>query len=97
MIYSLYAVRDNKTGFLSLMQDLNDQSAMRNFEHAVLGNEDSLFFSHPQDYALFRLGQYDSDSGKILALALPECLLEASTVLSKALSRKGGISDAQGK
>ena len=66
MIYPVYAIRDFKTGFLSPTCDVNDEAAIRNFEHTVLNATDSLFFSHPEDYALFRIGQYDSDKGSLV-------------------------------
>lgn len=94
-MYSLYAIRDVKTGFLTLTQDVNDASACRNFEHAVLNHQDSLFFSHPEDYALYYLGDFDSDSGVISPVELPQLCLEASSVLSKAFSQKGGIDHGQ--
>lgn len=64
MIFGIYAVRDLKTGFLTPTFDLNDQSAMRNFEHAAQ-NTQSLFFTHSSDYSLYRIGSYDSDTGLI--------------------------------
>ena len=64
MKYGIYAIRDSKTGFLPLNVDLNDASAMRNFEHAAM-QESSLFFSHRADYDLCRLGSYDTDTGEI--------------------------------
>lgn len=68
MIYSVFAVRDFKTGFLTPTVDVNREAAVRNFEHAVLNSEDSLFFSHPEDYALFEIGQYDTDTGRLMPL-----------------------------
>lgn len=97
MIYNLYAIRDVKTGFLSITHDVNDASACRNFEHAILNHEDSLFFSHPEDYALYFLGTYDTDTGKLVPSELPQICLEASQVLSKAFSDKNrGVTHAEG-
>ena len=64
MKYGIYAIRDSKIGFLPLTVDINDASAMRNFEHASM-QESSLFFSHRADYDLCRLGSYDTDTGEI--------------------------------
>lgn len=64
MIYNIYAIRDLKTGFMSLTLDQNDPSAMRNFKHACM-NTQSLFFTHPEDYALYCLGEFDTDEGQI--------------------------------
>lgn len=62
MIYGVYSIRDAKTGFLSLTLDQNDNSAMRNFQHAC-ANTQSLFFTHPADYDLCKLGTFDSSTG----------------------------------
>lgn len=64
MIYGIYSIRDSKTGFLPITVDINDASAMRNFEHAAQNNS-SLFFTHSCDYDLCRLGSFDTDTGEI--------------------------------
>lgn len=65
MILNLYSVRDVKTGFLSLTSDYNDASAMRNFAHACM-QKSSLMFTHPRDYELYNVGQFDNDTGVII-------------------------------
>ena len=64
MKYGIYVIRDQRTSFLTPTVDLNDASAMRNFEHAVQ-DKHSLFFSHVEDYSLYRIGTYDTDTGSI--------------------------------
>lgn len=64
MKYGIYVIRDQRTSFLTPTVDLNDASAMRNFEHAVQ-DKNSLFFSHIEDYSLYRIGTYDTDNGSI--------------------------------
>lgn len=94
MIYTVVSVRDFKSGFLPPTCDLNDMTAIRNFESAVL-NVDShnLFFSHPEDYALFRLGTFDSDTGRFELDDLVE-LVTAAQVVDKAQRGRGGVKDA---
>ena len=67
MKYGIYVIRDIKTGYMGLTLDINDQSAMRNFEHAM-SKEDSLMFSHPKDFSLYSLGMYDSETGEVYGL-----------------------------
>ena len=62
MIYGVYSIKDLKSGYLPPTYDINDLCAKRNFEHACL-NTDSLFFSHPSDYQLFKVGTFDTDTG----------------------------------
>lgn len=64
MILGVYAIRDKHTGFMSLTTEQNDNCAMRNFAHAMQ-NVDSLLYTHPDDFDLFRLGDYDTDSGEL--------------------------------
>lgn len=80
MIYPVYAIRDAKVGFMSPTVDQNDASAARNFEHAVM-NSASLMNSHPGDYALYRIGSFDTESGVIEKEELPVHICDASSVL----------------
>lgn len=82
MIYGVYSMRDSKTGFTSLSLDQNDDSAIRNFIHALTVS-DGLFQTFPQDFALFRLASFDTDSGKLTPEPLPFQLLDGSQVRRK--------------
>lgn len=62
MKFGMYAIKDAKTGFMTPTVDQNDASALRNFEHAV-NQPDSLLNSHPNDFALYLLGEFDTDAG----------------------------------
>lgn len=80
MIYSVYAIRDVHTGFMTPTVDVNDQAAIRNFSHAVI-NSDTVLFSHAKDFALYRLASFDSDSGLFVPEALPQHLYEAADAI----------------
>lgn len=81
MKYNVYAIRDLKTGYLQPTVEMNNESAIRNFEHAVMqGN--SLFFSHASDYSLFVIGEYDTDLGIITPIE-HQVLIEASDIKLK--------------
>lgn len=82
MIYGVFAIRDLKTGFLSPTLDQNGDSAIRNFEHAIM-RADSLFFTHPSDYSLHRIGDFDTDTGLITPVIPPVHLVDASALLRK--------------
>lgn len=79
MKYPIYSIRDAKIGFMSPTVDMNDPAAVRNFAHAVR-NSASLMNSHPNDYALFRIGEFDSETGEVTA-CLPANIADASFVL----------------
>lgn len=72
MKYGLYAMRDSATRqFLSITIDMNNDVAMRNFDFAMANNAQLKF--RPSDFALYRLGDYDTESGHI-ECQQPECL-----------------------
>lgn len=80
MIYGVYSMRDSKTGFTNLSLDSNDDSAVRNFTHALTVS-DGLFQTFPQDFALLRLGSFDTDTGIITPVPLPVHLVDGAQVL----------------
>lgn len=82
MKFGIYAVRDVKVGFQSISVQPNDAAAVRGFESTVI-NSDSVLFTHSEDFSLFKLGEFDADSGRITALELPMQLIEASACLKK--------------
>lgn len=79
MKYPVYAIRDVHTGFMSPTIDQNDSAAIRNFEHAVMQSA-SLMNSHPKHYSLYKIGEFDSETGSIKE-CLPEHLIDASEVV----------------
>lgn len=78
MIYPVFAIRDIHTGFMSPTVDQNEQSAIRNFEHAVM-QTNTLFNSHPEHYSLCKIGTFDTESGKIEG-CLPVHIIDATEV-----------------
>lgn len=77
MKYGLYAVKDAKTTFMPVTADLNDASAVRNFEHAVM-DPGSLLRTHSADYALYRVGYFDNETGLIEIEPVPVHLRDAA-------------------
>lgn len=82
MKFGIYAVRDVKVGFQSISVQPNDAAAVRGFESTVI-NSDSVLSTHSEDFSLFKLGEFDAESGRITALDLPVQLIEASACLKK--------------
>lgn len=66
MIYGLYAIKDEKIGFLQVMQDTNDNTALRNFQFAMT-RKDTMYNGFKQDFKLYKIGEFDSVSGVIHA------------------------------
>lgn len=82
MKFGVYAVRDLKVGFQSVTIQANDVAAVRGFESTVI-NSDSVLFTHSEDFSLFKLGEFDQDSGRLIPLELPMQLVEASACLRR--------------
>ncbi len=82
MKYGVYSIRDARTGFLPPTVDINDSSAMRNFAHACMQKE-SLLFSHIEDYALYKVADFFTDSGTFSEGQLPELIMDGSSIQRK--------------
>lgn len=82
MIYGLYAMRDVKTGFMSPVIEANDDAAVRNFTHTVR-QSDGILFTFSQDFSLYRIGDFDSDSGRVAPLVPIVQLADGASVLKE--------------
>lgn len=82
MLTGIYAIKDAKSTFMPCTVDVNDATAVRNFEHAVR-QPDSILASHPNDFALFKVGEYDNESGVIAPVFPPKLLCDAAQCLVK--------------
>lgn len=80
MIYPVYAIRDSRVGFMTPTLDQNDPAATRNFAHAAM-EPSSLMHSHPSDFDLYRVGEFDTDSGEIKP-CVPSHVVSAVEVLN---------------
>lgn len=80
MIYSLYAIRDVKVGFLTPTAEVNDDVAARNFYHAVSTSE-GILFTCSSDFDLYRLASYDADSGRVIPEDIPVLVAQGSNAL----------------
>lgn len=80
MLLGVYAIRDAKSGFLAPTVDQNGDSAIRNFSHAVMTTNDSLFFTHASDFSLWHIADYETDSGCITPLVPPIHLVDADQI-----------------
>lgn len=78
MIQGIYVVKDEKVGFLQVMQDSNDATAMRNFEFAVT-KSDSMFAANKADFRLYKLGTFDTLTAEIVLESTPTLLVSADS------------------
>lgn len=84
MILGVYSIRDRFTGFLQPTFEQNDQVALRNFQHAILQGG-SLLSSHSQDYDLCKIGQFNSETGLIVAHEPYEVLVNGMSIHLKSI------------
>lgn len=64
MVYGVYAYRDIKVGFGAPQLQLNEAVAKRRFAQDVAQEGSPLKFM-PGDYELYRIGEYNTDSGEL--------------------------------
>lgn len=66
MKFSVYCVRDSLLGFgFPVIRD-NDAVASRAFEYD-LKVDNSPYKHHPQDFQLYRIGEFDTESGEVIS------------------------------
>lgn len=75
----VYAIRDVRSTFTGLTVDTNDATAVRNFAHAVM-QVGSIMNSHPQDFSLYRLGEFDTDTGVLIPLSPIQLVMDGVSV-----------------
>ena len=65
----LYSCYDKKTGVYSApFQHHTLDEAIRSFADAVnKPNEQSLLYTHPEDYVLYKVGEFDDATGTLIA------------------------------
>lgn len=80
MIFGVYAIRDAKAGFLAPTLDQSGDHAIRNFEHAVMVT-DSMFMTHPGDFSLWHIADYETDTGTLIPLVPPMQLVTADSLV----------------
>lgn len=78
----LYSVFDSKNVvFGQLQHALTDAAAIRSFGDMIARPESGLYHSHPEDFSLFFVGEFDEDIGKLVP-SLPQNLVTASALRS---------------
>lgn len=60
----MYSYKDKKVGFMPPICDAGDQTAIRRFTYDVNQGNDYMR-QFPDDYELYRVGEFDTDTGKI--------------------------------
>lgn len=80
MKYPVYAVRDVHVGFNAPMTDINDQTAIRGFAYAINNSGADIMNFMPKDYDLYKLAEFDSETGRIEPLDVPQLVVTGTSV-----------------
>ena len=80
MKYNVYCIRDDKIGFLTPTVDTNHFTAARNFANAIMQGQ-GVLFTHADDFRLYCIGEFDTESGQLIPHAVPELVSEGAQVL----------------
>lgn len=70
MIVNMYSVRDTLTGYGYPFVQPNDDAALRNFRYLLTRDSGSEFSVKPDDYSLFRVARFDTDTGAFVDVDL---------------------------
>lgn len=89
MKQNVYAVLDTKVGcFGGLFLDMTDDAALRNFSDGVNDpNPQNRWHRHPEDFALYRLGEFHQDSGELVPVSKLTAICTASAVKTSQASK----------
>lgn len=81
MILGIYAVNDSKAGNMAApFFVINDNVAIRSFTFAA--NDPNLDLNrYPSDYVLYKLGEFDNETGSFDILPIPQNLGSAAQYL----------------
>ena len=82
MKYPIFSVRDIKVGFGIPYVEQTDASAIRGFSYTVNAREGVMNFS-PKDYDLYKVGEFDTDKGVIIAAKLPTLMVSGTDVFNE--------------
>lgn len=67
MIKGVYSLFDKKAKiYMNVFTDINDGTAIRQMQQAC-AQEGSIIATYPSDYALYRITQWDDETGQLLA------------------------------
>lgn len=81
MKYPIYSYRDKKVGFMPPQCEQSEQAAVRGFSYGVNGNSGIMNFA-PADYDLYKVGEFDTESGQVTA-CLPEFIVNGASVFAE--------------
>lgn len=84
----IYAVYDEKAEMFGTPQFFkSDGMALRTLQDMVTQNE-SIIANHPEDFSLYRLGDYDDNQGLLFPVERPVLVVRAITLVGDKASKE---------
>ena len=80
MKYPVYTFRDQLVGYGSPFVQRNDDTAIRQFAMMINDPSGTTVSEYPQYYDLYRIGEFDDDTGLIVPLDAPELVVTGLSV-----------------
>lgn len=80
MKYGIYSIRDALNGFLYISTENNDQSAERGFKFR-LSKPDSFDGYAAKDLDLFKVGEFDQETGMIEPINPPKLIINGYAIV----------------
>lgn len=70
MIYQMYSIRDELSGFMAPALDGSDALALRGFSLALdsYGKQPNAMTFRPSDFSLYRIATFDTETGTVTPL-----------------------------
>lgn len=78
MVLFFYSIKDELVGFNNPQLLQSDDIAIRAISSALRGNDDIRF--NAKDYALYKLGSFDSDTGILLPYQMPVKVIDIASI-----------------
>lgn len=72
MKYPVFAIRDAKSGFGTLLIETNEATAKRNFAYSL---QNGVQRYAARDFDLYMIGEYNTESGEFTQGGLPEFVI----------------------
>lgn len=86
MVYNVYTVKDHKSWFSQIWNDINDETAKRGFSQ-MMSNPDNVMGFNPQDFDLFKIGTFDSETGQLDSIWPIEFVLSGRAAFDSTMVR----------
>lgn len=90
MIFGVYSIRDHLSGFQTPVIEQNDALALRNFQMAIdqypRDRGATLMSWRPSDFDFFKIGEFNSETGRISPLVPPELISSGLSISRKECS-----------